>query len=139
LKNRAGRIALGWVLRIRPSVRRWALIGYWILLFGATHWPALDRYKPKEGWPVGDFFMHLGVYTGWSALWYWVLDGHSATKWRHILGVFILGSVFAVFDEWTQALVERSPAFDDLSADMMGVILGLAVAHWIVVRLRRIR
>ena len=106
-------------------------------MFAATHWPRLSVYLSTIDLKISDFYAHLAVYTIWSGLWYWVLAGSGPVRWRTFVGLFILGTVYAVFDEWTQALVARTPAFDDLASNVLGLVAGAAGTHLVAVRLRR--
>jgi len=131
---------IGWVFRANPQIRRWVLILYWVVMFLATHWPNIARYRPKEGWPLPyfDVVMHVGIYTIWAGLWIWVLGAHGAVRWRTFVGLFVLGILYAVFDEWTQALVQRTPTFDDLGSNLLGMGIGSLGTHLIALRFGRL-
>lgn len=105
----------------------------------ATHWPKLSLYLSIIDLEINDLVAHTVAYAIWAGLWYWVLMGHRPVRWRTFVGLFILGTIYAVFDEWTQALVARSPAFSDLIANMLGIVIGSAGAHLVFKRLRRLR
>jgi hypothetical protein len=61
---------------IRPRLLRVALIGYWIVLFTATHLP--PRNVPKTG--IGDKAWHFGGYSLLAALLLLVLRMRPRTQ-----------------------------------------------------------
>ena len=99
-------------------------------MFVATHWPDIDRYKPETGWPIPKIgaVMHISVYVGWVAMWWWLLSaggrpvGRSAITW-----LIIGGSAYAIFDELTQAIVARDPAIADFLYNLVGIVTAIAV------------
>jgi|GEM_PF-1081989 len=115
------------------AIRRWALILYWITIFLLTHWPEIDRYEPADGWPIPNFsvVMHVVTYGGWVVMWWWLLsvDGRRVTHWACV-GLILGGAAYAIFDELSQALVDRHPAVTDFLADMLGVVTAVAICYF---------
>ncbi len=99
-------------------------------MYVATHWPGIERYKPEGGWPVPELetFMHIGVYLGWVATWWWLLSAGgrqvspAAIRWL-VLG----GTAYAIFDEASQAVVDRVPAVDDFLANLVGLVAAVII------------
>lgn len=114
-------------MRIKPPVRRTVLIIYWLAMFISTHWPDVSRYRPATGWPIPFFgvVMHIGVYFIWAVLWCWLLAGIGKLTARSMILLLVGGMFYAVFDEWTQSLVDRSPDSNDLVSDLVGIPIGL--------------
>jgi VanZ family protein len=113
------------------------LLVYWVAMFTGTHLPTLAFYLAEAGLEISDIYMHLVAYAGWSGLWCWVLAGGGRVRWRSYVWLFILGTAYAVFDEGTQALVGRTPAVNDLVADVFGLVIGMAAAHTVFTWSRR--
>jgi len=115
------------------ELRRWALILYWITMFAATHWPEIDQYKPKTGWPIPYFevVMHLAVYAGWVWMWWLFLSAEGRRVSRAAVGWILVGGVlWAGFDELSQAIVDRTPALDDFACDLIGLLLAVFILSW---------
>ena len=118
---------------------KYGLIVYWIVMFSATHWPELDRYKPEGGWPIPFFgvVMHVTVYAGWTVMWWWLLRAHGY-RLRGAAAAWVMagGIAYGIFDELTQAIVERQPAVDDFTCDLIGILLAMivlqAIDRWIL-------
>lgn len=115
-----------------PSLRtlRRLLIGCWILMFFMTHWPDLSRFEPEGGWPIPDFdrFVHFGMYAVWGSLWWLIILVSRGSVSRSVIGwVFVGGAAWAAFDEWTQAIVGRTPDIVDFACDMGGLLASLVV------------
>ncbi|MBX3375504.1 MAG: hypothetical protein KF678_00700 [Phycisphaeraceae bacterium] len=103
-----------WVLRT-------AFFLYAVVLFGATHWPALRI----EGSGRPDLIVHL------AAFGLWTLALNLAGFWGprfSVRNVLISGAVavmYAAFDEGTQAIpaLQRTAAWDDYLANVSGIVL----------------
>ena len=116
------------IAALTNHLRRWMLFGYWTAMFVATHWPKISRYAPKIS--HFDKFMHVLIYAGWAFLFWRVLSADKrrvrpATSIKLIAG----GMLYAVFDELTQHLVGRTPAVSDILANLLGILLALAILH----------
>ena len=117
----------------RPSRRRiyrrrvwWAWVGYWIILFIATHLP-----KPPAVLPQVDHVdkgAHFALYAGLC-----LLGGYSHRLRYHRFSVAALVTwafiymAYGAADEWLQGAVGRTPSFWDWLADVAGVALGTLV------------
>jgi VanZ family protein len=114
-------------------VNRWtstrvtsAWVLYWIALFFVMHTP--KEHLPTTRVSNIDKAVHV---TGYALL--ALLGGVHAQRRGRSMGVgscvvwFLVYAVYAVFDELTQPLVNRTAAVDDWLADMIGVAMGLAV------------
>ena len=131
----------------RPSqprtIRRWALLVYWTVMFVATHYPGIDELEPETGWPIPKFetVMHVGVYAGWAAMWWWVLSAGGRRVSPAAINWLVLGGLaYAVFDEASQAIVGRTPGVNDFLADVAGLAVAVIVLHtWQQRRLPRPR
>jgi len=113
-------------LQNSATIRKWALITYWITMFVATHWPDIDRYKPETGWPIPRFemVMHSGVYAGWVIMWWWLLStGGRRLNISQIKWLIIGGGMYSLFDELTQAIVSRTPSLTDFLFNMLGITI----------------
>ena len=110
-------------------------------MFVATHWPDINRYRPETGWPIPAFgtVMHVGVYVGWAVMWWWVLSAGGRRVSRTAVNWLVLGgTLYAAFDEITQALVGRTPTLDDFVADIVGLIVAtITLQVWQRTRTRR--
>lgn len=129
------------LMPIKPPVRRTVLMVYWLAMYISTHWPDISRYRPATGWPIPFFgvVMHVGVYFLWTVLWCWFLAGIGKLTGRRMVLLFVGGTAYAAFDEWTQYFVDRSPDPDDFVVDLLGIALGLALSGLIHRRSRRRR
>jgi VanZ family protein len=108
---------------------QFALAGYWLAMFVATHVPRQFSALPREG---TDKLVHIAAF----AVLAWLL----ATAWEqsvgrlrgaHLVAIGCLLTVYAAFDEATQPLVGRTASFGDWLADGIGVVVGLiAFCTW---------
>jgi len=109
-----------------PNARlsRWvgfALLGYWCLIFTATHVPV-----PKTNLPANsDKLVHLVMYGGLSFLLAGWLAAKGKRGLRVIAAVFAITAVYAVADELLQIPVGRTADVIDWLADCAGSLLGL--------------
>lgn len=111
--------------------RRWVLLAYWAIIFLLTHWPEIERLAP--GWrpPHFDKFVHACMYAGWVMVWWWVLSAGGRPVSRAAANWLALGGlVYAIFDEATQALVDRVPSLSDLAADLIGILCAITLLQW---------
>jgi VanZ family protein len=101
-----------------------ALAGYWLALFVATHIP-----RPPEVLSIsnGDKVLHLGAYAGLALLAAWYSKLRWPTARRRYLVIFLLLIAYGVLDELLQIPVERSAEVADWMADVAGVSLGLGI------------
>ena len=104
---------------------------YWLALAVLTHFPfpPSEREGPKIDKPLHQIaFALLTLAVCWAVATRWEL------RWRGlpVLGAAVLA--YAVVDEVTQAFVpRRTPALDDWVADLVGVVMGLAL-WWAIPR-----
>jgi len=115
-------------------VARVALPAYWIVLFIATHAPAVRI--PGEI-PHSDKLVHFGAF-GFLAFLVW----RFAQAWRSIGDRFVWGAgagliAYAAFDEYLQQFVGRFTDLADFGANTAGIVSVLTVLE--LVRRRRQR
>ena len=84
---------------------------------------------PNLGISFGDLIIHFLEY---SVFGYFlalaIMQSPSKINWKNFLAVFIIGSLYAAFDEYHQSFVEgRFSEVNDFLADSAGVILGLVM------------
>lgn len=107
-----------------PTVRRWplaAFVLYTCALITATHWPGLQVSGPVDR---TDLIIHVGAFCVWTLLLASTgLMRGSATR------LVVVALVFAVLDETTQPLMDRTFDWLDLVADTGGVLLGALTAR----------
>jgi VanZ family protein len=115
----------------RTKIARWTLACYWFLMFAATHWPDVARYKPHPDWPFVGFgaVVHVTLYGVWAVLWWRVLGYRSGgpPRLNDLENVWFLGLGYAMFDEVTQLLVGRTGKATDVLSDMTGITLVFVV------------
>jgi len=111
------------------ELRRWALIVYWIVMFSATHWPDLGRYLPDMGpFDFIDSVVHSAIYAGWVGMWWWFLSVGDRRVSRAAIGWLLVGGViWAGFDEWSQAIVARTPDIVDFLCDLFGICVAVII------------
>jgi VanZ family protein len=106
--------------RLAARARTLAII-YLAALFLATHIPL-----PKESVSGSDKLYHFG---GYAALTFCVLAGWELTigvlEAKHYFAVWLVGVLYAAFDEVTQIPVGRMCDANDWMADVLGVVAGL--------------
>ncbi len=114
-----------------PRTRPWVLVVYWVVMFGMTHWPEIQELSPGlSRIPGFDKYVHFAMYTGWAIAWAWVLTAFQRPLTRgRVLAIALGGACYAVFDELTQALVDRDPEWLDLCVDILGIATGLLLAR----------
>jgi len=102
---------------------------FWVyaaFLFTATHWPALKIEGPVER---TDLWGHLGAFCLWAVLACAAGLFRPALTPRSVLLTGLLASAYAGLDEGLQAIpvLQRTAAWDDLGADLLGVWAGCGV------------
>jgi VanZ family protein len=100
------------------------LAGYWLMLFGATHYP---RVALPTAVPYVDKVAHFVAY-GLLSLFYFTAANvrHSLRKADFVRGWLVLAS-YGVADELLQIPVGRSCELLDWVADISGALVGLAL------------
>lgn len=93
-----------------------AFVLYTLVLLTATHWPALDIQGPVVR---SDLYIHFAAFGLWT-----VLLGMSGLVGRSVWKLALAGALFAVANETTQPLVNRTLDPMDLLANWGGVALG---------------
>ncbi|MFO0835503.1 MAG: hypothetical protein U0638_11070 [Phycisphaerales bacterium] len=109
-----------------PGVRRFVFGGYAGLLFIMTHWPKVAI--PAEGrW---DLPVHAGVFGVWAILLMSTSPFDAARSPRNIARCVPVAMIYACLDEGLQAvpLVRRVAAWDDLAANLFGVLVAALLA-----------
>lgn len=103
---------------------------HWVLMFAATHWPQINRYKPRTGWPMPFFSeaVHLALYAVWGGLWWRVLSrSPKGASTRALSNVLLGGFFYACFDEATQLIVGRGGKSYDVLVDTVGIAAALSL------------
>ena len=105
---------------------------YWIALLAATSFPV--NYIPTTG--VSDKFEHLFAYFGLAILLNLTLmfqSRNSLFKSKAVMFTIIFSSVYGIMDEVHQLLIPgRSCELLDLTADLIGIILGVITVSLLV-------
>ncbi len=108
------------------SMRRIGFAMYALLLFVATHWPALTLPGPI---PRTDLFVHLGAFGTWTLL--LTLAGFfgSPLSARNLGVCWLFGLANCLIDEGLQSIpwVQRHCAWDDATANMTGTTTAILV------------
>ena len=113
--------------------RRWAVLVYWGVIFGLTHWPDLGRIEPPGflDFPHQDKVIHALMYAGWVGIWWWLLSSAGRrVSGRAMAWLLVGGACYGVFDELTQDLVAREPSVWDLAADTLGLLVAVLSLRW---------
>jgi VanZ family protein len=108
---------------------RWALAGYWLALFAATHLPVHFPGLPGAG---ADWLVHFAAFAilAWLLVSAWERTVGRLHR-RHLHAAWWLLVLYAAADELTQLLVGRTASAADWLADAAGAALGLALfAAW---------
>lgn len=93
-----------------------------LLILLACSWPGSDLPEaPVTGF---DKIVHVGLFAGFSFLWYYRFS-------KHFLLIGILGASYGFLIEIYQHYMPLNRSFDlwDILADAVGVILGLLLAR----------
>ena len=105
------------------------LIIYWLILFAGTSLPA--QTVPQFG--VKDKLEHFLAYLGLTfmlSITFIIQDKIKLFKQRPFLFAFLIGSVYGIIDEVHQLIIPgRSCELLDLSADIIGCILGIILSY----------
>lgn len=101
---------------------------YWAALFYATHMPLPQGLLPGNS----DKFIHFAAYAGLAVLLMSLRATRGAYPWYSVFARWCFLALYGVFDEATQALVNRSPDLDDWIADVLGVTFGLTLVTFLV-------
>ena len=117
-----------------PRVRRIAFVAFAAALFIGTHIPNLQVSVPNMDRP--DLIIHLLAFGGWFTL---LLASELIGPWRKTRSIglcAVIAAAYACIDEFSQSLpgLNRTAAFDDLAANISGVLLA-AIAALVLARL----
>lgn len=111
-----------------------ALIGYWLILLTATHWP-LEFIPEAKRFLSRDKLLHGSAYTVLAFLMTLAAGLRRAergryplSRWWPTVGVILIGSASGLLDEATQPLVGRDFEWYDWIADSIGCVCGAVVA-----------
>jgi VanZ family protein len=105
----------------RPAL--WALVAYWLLLYGSTHWPQ----PPATILSHSDKLIHAVAYGILAALIGVNVALRTRLTWRHFALIVLGLAAFGAFDEITQIPVGRHCDAKDWLADMVGTTIGLTI------------
>jgi len=115
----------------RALLRAWGPATLWLaVLFILSHQPS-DAVP--GWWSVPDTVAHVGLYAVLGAALAWGRHASVGEAWGTpswpVLGVF--GGAWAISDEWHQSFIPgRDPSLGDLSADVVGLLLGALFASF---------
>jgi VanZ family protein len=118
------------VIALRPgsSIWRAAFLAYVAVVVVLTHWPRLTLDVPGVERP--DLFVHMAVFGMWALL--LMLSGlvGRISSVRAVLLAGLIAASYAAVDEGTQAIkfFHRTVAWDDLAANLAGIVIVTAVA-----------
>jgi VanZ family protein len=112
---------------------RWArpaLAVYWPVLAVATHWPKLDLGQQIITFHGMDKLLHVACFALLTVLLVHALGiGRAACLDASLATGVVIAAVYAIADELTQGLTQRTVSAFDLMADWVGVF-GAAAAMW---------
>ena len=124
------RISSNRLKRLAARARTLAIV-YLGVLFLGTHIPVPIDLPATYLGPITleDKLVHLGLY---ALLTFFMLAGWELTLRRelepkHYFAVWLVGTVYGMFDEVTQIPVGRTGDMHDWLADVVGIILGLVM------------
>lgn len=110
-------------LQRRAARARTLAAVYLVILFVGTHIPTPDVGVDVSGL---DKVLHLSAY---AVLTFAVMLGWELTVGalaaKHYFAVWLVGTVYGMFDEATQIPVGRTADMNDWLADVAGIVLGL--------------
>jgi len=124
-----------WIVRFTTAV-------LWTLVILTMCWLPGELVREVEGEssvfriPHLDKLIHWGIFAGFAVLWLRVGESRRRYAWVVLAGVGV-----AALTEVVQALVpaiHRDGEIGDFLIDGLGVITGIAVAHWVEPWLRRL-
>jgi VanZ family protein len=133
--NSASGPSLSWRLALLAG-----LLLYWTVLFIGTHLPGDPSFRPTESLPHIDKVVHAAAFAGLAVLLLTGLSGWVRPSAALGLAVLVALALYAGLDEFSQGFVEfRQPDVRDWVADMLGVLVGMAVFFkiWALVTKRR--
>jgi VanZ family protein len=103
---------------------RGILAVYWAAMFTLTHVPVAPGALPAA-W-VFDKPIHAAMYAGLGFLLArFARARFAASTGVNVMACLIVLAVYAVFDEWSQGFVGRTPSAADALADLIGGLLGV--------------
>lgn len=106
------------------------LAGYWLVIFGATHFPGTEHEILPAAIPW-DKFAHAGAYFFLGLLLACVIVGRNENRARRYALVFLIAAVYGALDEVSQHFIpHRSPDVLDWCADITGCGLALLCHSW---------
>ncbi|MCA9261189.1 MAG: VanZ family protein [Planctomycetales bacterium] len=95
---------------------------YFVVLFTATHLPStpssIQCLSDKVLHTAAYLMLTLSVLTGWEL----TIGGLQP---KHFFAVWLVGTVYGAFDEFTQIPVGRTCDIHDWVADVIGIVSGL--------------
>jgi VanZ family protein len=75
--------------------------------------------------------LHIPLFGGLAATWYWALRPMVRNRLALPLVVFTITIAYAFFDEWHQLRVPgRYGSLTDVALDVVGIVLALAYIHF---------
>jgi VanZ family protein len=97
---------------------------YFLALFVGTHLPPGEIGPPD----FSDKLAHFGGYAILAVLILAVWElSTGRLRPRHFFAVWLAGTIYAAFDEWTQIPVGRTCDMNDWFADVAGIVVGIVV------------
>jgi len=113
----------------RRRALRVLFVVYALALFIATHWPELTI--EADGIDRPDLLVHVGAFGLFAFLALWAQLFGPVTGARNVWLTWLLASLWAGFDEGTQAIpiIRRQAVLDDFFANLLGVALGTLAAY----------
>ncbi|WP_157605169.1 VanZ family protein [Schlesneria paludicola] len=109
------------------------LIGYWGVLFYATHTPLPVGLLPGQT----DKAIHFTAYGLLAVLMMTLRATRGAFGWYSVVMRWFVLAAYGAFDELTQLLVNRSCDFVDWLSDVAGVTCGLLAVAFICWQYRK--
>ncbi len=107
------------------SRSRWCLAIYWLLLATGSHLPefTLGDTSNQIGVFQIDKSLHVAGFAGLALLLYLSrLAGSKAPSFAHALAALLIGSVYALVDEYTQQFTGRHVSYSDVVAGAIAII-----------------
>ena len=119
------------MLSLKEAVNKYSgyiLSVWWVFSFIITH---MTIPEGAQGPPHIDKIVHILIYTALAFLLSLWLRKRHQVKQKQVILIFLILLTYSVLDEFLQGFTGRTPDMRDISANIVGVIIGLvAFLKW---------